>query len=255
MFTNRLLGHRLAFVFVLFFPGLVFAQQPEPRVSIELELGQVWQERNKVQIPNSAAGDRFLLTDIVGNGPWTSARVNMNWNLQGPHNLRLVLAPLAYEEQGRVADDVRFAGGNFLGGEPLQAEYKFNSWRLGYSYQFYEANRWRLWLGATAKVRDAKIELRQNGTRAIDDNVGFVPLVYFAGDYQLSPRWSAQFDFDGLAGGPGRAFDLSLKLGYRLSEQWQLSAGYRTLEGGVDSEDVYNFAWFNTALVSLSYQF
>ena len=255
MFTNRLLGHRLAFVSVLFLPGLVFAQQPESRVSIELELGQVWQERNKVQIPNAAAGDRFLLTDIAGNGPWSSARVNMNWNVQGPHSLRLVLAPLAYEEKGAFADDVRFAGGNFPGGEPLQAEYKFNSWRLGYSYQFYESNRWRLWVGGTAKVRDAKIELRQDGSRAIDDNVGLVPLLYFAGDYQLSPRWSAQFDFDGLAGGPGRAFDLSLKLGYRLSEQWQLSAGYRTLEGGVDSEDVYNFAWFNTALISIKYQF
>jgi hypothetical protein len=31
--------------------------------------------------------------------------------------------------------------------------------------------------------------------------------------------------------------------------------GYRTLEGGADTDDVYNFAWFNTVSMSATYQF
>ena len=223
--------------------------------SLEIELGSVWQDRNKVQIPNDLMGDRFQLTDIAGTGPWASARINLNWDLEGPHGLRVVLAPLSYEETGLLPDDTRFAGGSFLSNQPVTAEYKFNSWRFGYRYQFHESDRWKFWIGATAKIRDAKIELNQSGINAFDDDVGFVPLLYLAGDYQINSRWSFRFDFDGLAGGPGRAFDLSLKLGYELNEDWRLSAGYRTLEGGVDNDDVYNFAWLNTALVSLEYRF
>jgi hypothetical protein len=33
-----------------------------------------------------------------------------------------------------------------------------------------------------------------------------------------------------------------------------LSFGYRTVEGGADVDAVYNFAWFNYAVVSGSYR-
>ncbi|MEX2468137.1 MAG: hypothetical protein WD396_00130 [Pseudohongiellaceae bacterium] len=238
---------------LLLLPTAAFAQTQG--TTLELELGPVWQERNKVQIPNSGAADRFRLADIAGSGPWTGGRLTLNWPVGGRHGLRVVLAPLSYEEQGILDNDVRFADGNFSGGEPLQAEYKFNSWRLGYRYQYYDANGWQLWVGATAKLRDAKIELTQGTSNALDDDLGLVPLLHLAGDYHFNPRWSFRFDFDGLAGGPGRAVDIGLKLGYRLNDHWRLGIGYRGLEGGVDSDDVYNFAWFNSALLSAEYRF
>ena len=222
---------------------------------IELELGSTWQEKNKVQIPNDREGDRFELTDIAGSGPWASARINANWNISGPHSMRVVLAPLSYEERGSFDEDVRFDGETFTANESLKAKYTFNSWRLGYRYQYYHANGWKLWVGGTAKVRDAEIELKQGETQASDDDVGFVPLLHLAGEYRFNDRWLFQFDFDGLAGGPGRAIDLGLKLGYEVNERWRISAGYRGLEGGADTDDVYNFAWFNTALVSAQYRF
>ena len=235
--------------------GMAQAGAEELDFDIELEIGSTWQEKNKVQIPNDRDGDRFLLTDIAGSGPWASARINANWNIAGPHGVRLVLAPFSYEERGSLDSDVRFDGKTFEGGENLKASYRFNSWRLGYRYQYYDTNGWKLWVGATAKVRDAEIELRQNGVRASDDNIGVVPLLYLAGEYRFAERWLFQFDFDGLAGGPGRAIDLALKLGYEVNDRWQISAGYRGLEGGADTDDVDNFAWFNTALVSARYRF
>ncbi len=231
------------------------ALSSERERSVELELGPVWQERNKVQIPNDASGDRFQLTDIAGSGPWASARINALWTIKGPHSLRLVLAPLSYSEKGALSEDVRFDGQTFAGGERLKADYTFNSWRLGYRYRYFDSNGWRLWVGATAKVRDAEIKLQQGSVKAQDGDLGFVPLLHLAGEYRFDDRWSFRFDLDGLAGGPGRAIDLALKVGYRLDERWRLSAGYRGLEGGADVDDVYNFAWFNTALIALDYRF
>ncbi|MEM1110807.1 MAG: hypothetical protein AAGI11_02770 [Pseudomonadota bacterium] len=242
----------LACLACLVSPGL--AANEAPRFSIELELGSTWQEKNDVQIPNDREGDRFSLTEVAGSGPWASARVNFNWDIRGPHGLRVVLAPLSYSERGRLDEDTRFADESFSADDTVKASYRFNSWRVGYRYRFYEKNDWRLWVGGTLKVRDAEIELKQAGVSADDDDLGVVPLLYFAGEYRFNDRWLFQFDFDGLAGGPGRAIDLGLKLGYELNDRWRVSAGYRGLEGGVDSDDVYNFAWFNTALVAVDYR-
>ena len=135
-------------------------------------------------------------------------------------------------------------------GIPTEATYRFNSWRVSYRYRFRNTERWQLWVGVTAKIRDAKIELRQGDTTSQDDDLGFVPLAHFAADLRFAERWHAVFDLDALAGGPGRAIDAALKIGYDVNERWTVTAGYRTVEGGADVDEVYNFAWFNAAVVS-----
>ena len=51
------------------------------------------------------------------------------------------------------------------------------------------------------------------------------------------------------AGGPGRAFDAAIKFQYDLTDRWRIGPGYRTLEGGVDNDTVYNIAWFHYAFI------
>ncbi|MBT8446243.1 MAG: hypothetical protein HKO62_05375 [Gammaproteobacteria bacterium] len=112
-----------------------------------------------------------------------------------------------------------------------------------------------MFVGGTLKIRDAEIKLTQGATSSLDDDVGVVPLLYLGGEYRFDDRWSVAADVDGLAGGPGRAIDLGVRVNYRVGEQWQLGVGYRTLEGGVDNDDVYNFSWFNSLLFSAMYRF
>jgi hypothetical protein len=150
---------------------------------------------------------------------------------------------------------VDFAGQTYEPGVPTEATYQFNSWRLSYRYRFKNGERWKLWVGFTAKIRDAKIELSQGDTASKDDDFGFVPLLHFAADCRLAERWHFTTDLDALAGGPGRAIDLGLKLGYDVNDRWSVTAGYRTVEGGADVEQVYNLAWFNSAVVSAVYRF
>ena len=223
--------------------------------SLEVEAGPTWQSGNDVQVPNTSAGTRFSLKDLVGQGPWFAGRVYFTWNISPRNGVRLLLAPLSYTETGIFDESVDFAGASYLAEIPTEATYKFNSWRLTYRYRLKDGDRWKLWIGGSLKVRDAKIELRQGDTTSKDTDLGLVPLVYFAADYRVAQRWHVVFDFDGLAGGPGRAIDLSLKLRYDVNDRWALTAGYRMLEGGVDIDEVYNFAWFNSAVVSGVYRF
>jgi len=225
------------------------------RFVVELEGGPAWQSRNNVQIPNDQTGTRFSLVDLVGSGPLPAARLYILWNVNERHGLRVLLAPFSYTKSGQFTSSVNFAGETFQPGVPTDATYKFNSWRLSYRYNIYHGTEWRWWIGFTAKLRDAKIGLEQQGRSASKTDLGFVPLLHVAGQVRFGNRWSTVLDVDGLAGGPGRAVDGSLKLRYVLNSSWSVAAGYRTVEGGADVEEVYNFAWFHYATVSVEHQF
>ena len=222
---------------------------------IELEAGPVWQSRNDVQIPNTDAGTRFSLVDLTGKGPVPAVRFYLTWNITTRHSFRGLMAPLAYTKTGSFTYPVNFAGKSYVPFNPVDAIYKFNSWRLSYRFRLLDREPMKLSVGLTAKIRDAKIELTQGSTTSNDTDVGFVPLVYLGADWRLSGKWHLFFDLDGLAGGPGRAFDIALKLHHSINDHWGLSTGYRTLEGGTDVGSVYNFTWLHYAVVSGIYRF
>jgi hypothetical protein len=226
-----------------------------PAFTVELEGAALWQTKNDVEIPNDGTGTRFSIIDVTGKGAWPAGRLYLTWNINDRHSLRALLAPLSISESGQTVDAVDFAGERYLPGEPLEATYQFNSWRLSYRYRYLRREDLSLWVGFTAKIRDARIELSQGAITSRDTDVGFVPLLYLAADWRFADCWHLLFDFNGLAGGPGRAFDVALKLGYDISDRWGLTAGYRTIEGGADVEAVYNFAWLHYAAGSVVLRF
>ena len=225
-----------------------------PAVELELEAGAVWQSYNDVQIPNTSAGTRFSLSDVVGNGPWTAGRAYLTWNINERHGLRALYAPLSIKEPGVFAEPLSFAGEDFVAGSG-EAVYTFNSYRLSYRYRFRESPTTTWWLGFTAKIRDAQIAVIQGSQRAVKDDLGFVPLLHIAGERRLGDGWHLNFDADALAGGPGRAEDVSLKVAKDLSRRVRLSAGYRLVEGGADVEEVYTFAWLHFAVAGIRIAF
>lgn len=237
---------------MLLAPAVGLAQTPG--LILEIEGGAAWQSYNDVEIPNDGSATRFSLSDLVGNGPWGAGRVYVTWNVGERHGLRLLVAPLSLTEHGVPDRSLSFARATYAPDEPIEATYTFNSYRLSYRYRLHQAIRTSAWIGFTAKVRDAEVALAQGTTSSRKDDLGFVPLLHVAGDWRMAPRWVVRLDADGLAGGPGRAVDASLKLAYDTGGPWWLSAGYRTVEGGADVTEVYSFAWFHYAVASIGWR-
>lgn len=229
--------------------------EPASPFIVELEFGPVWQTRNDVQVPNDPSGTRFSLEEVTGSGPWAAGRIHLTWRLGESHALRGLVAPLQFTETGRLPRSVEFAGASYAPDVTTEATYRFNSYRLSYLYRFHHGRSWTWNVGFTAKIRDAVIELDQGGTTSEKSDLGFVPLLHLSGTWRFAPRWRVGLDADALAGGPGRAEDVSVKAGYDLGDRWTLSAGYRTVEGGADVDSVYTFAWLHYGVVSLEHRF
>jgi hypothetical protein len=229
--------------------------QDAPRFALEVEAGPVWQSRNDVQIPNDPSATRFSLRDLAGSGPWPTGRVYLTWNISERHGLRVMAAPFSITETGLLAGTVNFAGATYQPGAPVEGTYKFNSYRISYRYRVHNGARWTWWVGFTAKIRDANIELHQGSTTSRKTDLGFVPLLHLSADSRFSTRWRLILDIDALAGGPGRAEDVAVKVGYDLSRRWTLAGGYRTVEGGADVSSVYTFAWLHYGVLSITHRF
>jgi hypothetical protein len=220
---------------------------------LRAEMGVATQTRNDVRIPGDD-GDKFSLTDLAGNGPFPAVRLEWMYDVAPKHQFRVLLAPFEYTETGSLQTPIRFVDKTFQPGVATEASYRFNSYRFSYRYLFYQGPRWQWRGGVTAKIRDAEISLKQGTTRAAKDDLGVVPLISLYGTASLNERWRLILDADGLVGPGGRAIDLGVFAEYEFAGPWTAGIGYRTLEGGADNDAVYNFAWFNYAMVTLSYR-
>lgn len=221
---------------------------------VTAEFAQTWQTRNEQRIPGSG-GDTFNLTDF-SRGPFFTNRLYVGHKWGGRHELRALYAPLELSLNSEFSNSVRFINSQFAANTPTQAFYKFNSYRLTYAYDLETESNWQWVIGFTGKVRDAEVSLKQGALNESKSNVGFVPLAHVRGIWTINDAWTFSFDLDGLAAPQGRAFDLGLFVSHEIKDKnLKLFGGYRTLEGGADNDEVFNFSWFHYATVGLTYQF
>jgi hypothetical protein len=235
--------------------AVAHAQETPNRFRLWVEAGVAYQSRNDVQIPNDASGTRFSIRDAVGDGPFPAVRVDFTWALGNRQELRFLVAPFGFEEQGTLPGTVNFNGGTFNGTGPTQITYRFDSYRATWRYDVVDDDAWTLKLGITGKIRSAEITLAQNGVRASKTDLGFVPLLHAYAERRLGERWRAVLDFDGLASPQGRAIDIAALVGYDVTRNLTLAAGWRMLDGGADNDTVYNFARFNYGTLSAMWRF
>jgi hypothetical protein len=244
----------LILVFLFIIGTDAAAKEGRYRFGVEVEGGAFWFSENDVQIPGDS-GTRFSLLDLTSRGPNAYFRLSGSWDLNPRHGFAVTIAPLQAKGTGTLSQTVMFADQNFAPGVSTEGTYKFNTYRATYRYTFFDRKDWRLRIGATGLVRDAKIELKQGNTSAQKENIGFAPLLHLDAEYRLSRSTALIADFDGLAVPQGRAIDLALKINHDLTDRWSLGLGYRTLEGGSDNDTVYNFAWLHFVFLSVGFKF
>lgn len=222
--------------------------------AVDVELLASRQLRNRAQVPNEATATRFSIEDIQGAGPYVAGRLQLVARIGERQEIRALVAPLTIEESGTSAIPIRFQGAQFSPGN-LRATYQFDSYRITWRWRWIDRDDLSVKVGFTAKLRDARIELRQGTTTARKDDVGFVPLAHLAVDRRLGEQWSIQADVDALGGGPGYAIDAGARLSYALDRRWKVGLVLRVLDGGADSDEVYSFARFASVGLAVTRSF
>jgi opacity protein-like surface antigen len=221
---------------------------------IDVETGLVSTGYNNVRVPGNL-GTRFSLKDDLTPKSAFFYRIRLNYTIKSRHTISLLYAPLETTSKGRVAKDIFFEGVLFPANTELVGTYKFNSYRLTYRYTIVQKPKFEFGLGLTAKIRDAKIALSSSGRASEKANLGFVPIINFRLLGRLDDKFGLLLDGDALAAPQGRAEDVQIAVTYKVSDNLNVRAGYRILEGGASNDEVYNFALFHYASVGLSYTF
>ena len=248
--TRRLLGFAPVFIAVL---GLADRPAAAEGFRLDLETGAAWQLRNDFAVPG-ADGTRLSIDD-ADRGPFLAARATLWADLGERSSVRLVAAPFRAKASLTPETPIDFDGATFAAGEPLDATWVFDSWRLSYVWRFRSSGPVTFRAGLTAKIRDARIELAQGGFSRAKTNTGFVPLLYGGVRWQMTPRLALDLEADGAAASQGRAVDVAARLEANVSPGVDLFLGARTLEGGVDGDEVYSFAWLAYGVGGVSLRF
>ncbi len=221
---------------------------------LDIEGGGVMSGYNDVRIPGTT-GTLFSLVDDLETDPALYYRVRLTCVLAGKHTLSLLAAPLRLDADGTLDRPILYEGETFAAGEPLDARYRFDSYRLTYRYELSTSKRFSLGIGVTAKIRDASIRV-ESGTRSAEKkNTGLVPLVNFCLIYRFAPPFGFMLRGDALAAPQGRAEDVLAALVYEAGRRVTVRLGYRILEGGADNDEVYSFALLHYAVLGASFAF
>jgi hypothetical protein len=223
----------------------------QAQLALDLEGGYIFSiPYNKVRIP-AAGGTQFdLAKDLTTQNTFTF-RVRLNYTINERHIISALYAPLTIKSSGQIDEAINYSEEIFPANAQLNAEYKFNSYRLTYRYLIVNNDHVRFGLGITGKIRDANITLRSNNNSADYPDLGFVPLVNFYFSFQPIEKLGVVIEGDALGTKQGRAEDIFAGVTYNFSKSITGKAGYRILEGGADVERNYNFSWINYAVAGV----
>jgi hypothetical protein len=159
------------------------------------------------------------------------------------------------EGTGTLPGPTRFRDTTFAPGVATEATYRFDTWRATYRYGAWRGEAVSLFVGGTLLVRDAEIRLTQGGRTERRDDLGVVPLLHIAAEWQAAPRLRLIAETDALAAPQGYAVDLALRGAYALAPGWEATLSYRLLDGGADNDRVYSFATFHSLTAGLGWRF
>jgi hypothetical protein len=223
-------------------------------VEVQVETGMVFSERNDARIPGDS-GTTISLSEELSTEPTPVFRLRAGLRLGQRHLVSLLYAPLRLTARGRVERDVVFQSAAYPADSPLLAVYRFDSYRATYRYSFVQSKEWEIAAGVTAKIRSAETSLYGADAQR-KTNVGFVPLANLHIEWRPGGRdFGLVLDADALAAPQGRAEDVLLAAAWRVRDNLELRAGYRTLEGGADNDEVYSFAWLHYFVVGAKLTF
>ena len=227
----------------------VFAS--EDKGQINFEIGRSKSLDNNFSLPNQSANEINLPDGKYLN----SYRIKGRFNLKNDKFLYFLYAPFETNYNFQSDKAFKFDNTNFSSDQNTKVDYKFNSYRVGYFKELSFKNNLKYWIGGVLKVRDTKIKVSQNGLSDSYSNIGIVPLLGLGLEYFVNNNISLFSHIDAAGFGQGYAYDFNAEMRYHLNNKNSLGLGYRTFGGGVDNDELMNFARFETLYANYSFKF
>ena len=220
---------------------------------VNLESGALFTDVNNIR--NGNQGTLFSLKNDFQTPVSPFLRLRVGYLINGKNHFSVLYAPLKIIVTSTIEKDILFEGEYFKANIPIEAVYKFNSYRLTYNRRIISKDNFKFGLGLSAKIRDAGVSLKNRDLLIENFSIGFAPLINLLVNWDISQKMGVDFFGEGIIASKGRAIDLSLSGRYSLTKNLQGNIGYRLLEGGADGTYRYNFIRLHFIFASLNYSF
>ena len=229
---------------LLLLTGVIFSASSQAQTIFDFEGGYVSTGYNDVAIPGDS-GDEFSLTDDFEAEANGAVRIRLSHTFSERHWWAILAAPLTMKSSGVLDKNLNFNGDTFLAESPIDATFRFDSYRFIYRYRIHQSDSWQFSFGGALKIRDAAITLTNGDVESSKTNTGVVPLLSFNLAWTPTEKLNLFMDGEALAAPQGRAEDVLFGIKYNFTDEFSLKTGYRVLEGGADNDEVYTFSLFN----------
>jgi hypothetical protein len=233
--------------------SLPAAAQERTAWRLDLEAGVTFQNDNSVRV-DGRTSTRFDMNRLQGEPASPFFRATVEADPWQRHGFRFAYQYLRTEGSGALPGATTFTTGVFAPGVRTTGKHRFDTWRFTSRCTLVQQENVRLRIGVTGLIRDAEIRLTQGGLVRRDSDLGFVPLLHASFDGRIAPRVTLMGEIDALGASQGRAIDLGLRAACGLDRHWQVTGGWRFLDGGANNQDVFHFARFHTLTAGVAYR-
>lgn len=225
-----------------------------PRWRYEFVFGGAFMQSN--QIAAGGSGTRFDLDTFDKTAdPLTTAVARLTYRLNDRHQLSLQWYPYELRDTGTLTGDVRFGGADYPAGSEVGVLYRLNDIRAVWLYDVLPGSSWKLGLGAGAMFQDTYVRLL-TADQAVDaavEDVAMVPIAHVHAGYELMPNLELLVFVEGIGFSGEYVFDASAILNYRLSREWDVSAGYSYYGREIETNELTNKTRYDALYLSLAY--
>jgi hypothetical protein len=215
------------------------AQEAAFRWEIDIEVARAYQATSTLRVPDGAT-ELSLTDDLSGEDDW-AGRLTVGYRVAPRHWLRAVVAPLALESEGELAQPVDFAGVTFPADTGTRGRFRSNTYRLTWLYDFDPTGDFRFGAGLTGAFRHHSVRLaNEDELEAARKMNGVLPGIHLSSEARINDAWWAVLDGDALYAGEGRLWDAWIGVRRTMGDQSAIRLGYRVVEGGVDSDELHD---------------